>query len=143
MRKEFPLFILFGLCALLCKSQGAPQWIQSPPRKTDTYYYRVAHATAITEEAAYKRAFAAVLMESAFAIGVSVDMGRLESLDEDSLLLAASKHVKIPVNIVCKYVESLVTRRGYKVYVLCQVANDVHVKPDFKSFNCISNKEEE
>ena len=67
---------------------------------------------------------------------------KLEKLQGDSLLMETSRYVKIPINKVCQCTESLVTRRGYRVYVLCQVANDVHTLPAFKSFNCITNKEE-
>lgn len=96
----------------------------------------------MTEEAAERQAFAMAIMESAFAKGVPVDMKRLEQMENDSLLIEASRYVRIPVNKVCVHIESLVTRRGYRAYVLCQVANDARTAPEFKSFNCFTNKEE-
>lgn len=122
--------------------QRAPQWIQSPPRKTETYYYRVSQGIGLTEEVTLKKAFAMAIVESAFAVGVSVDISQLEKIDGDSLMVQASKFVKIPINKVCQYTESLVTRRGYRVYVLCQVANNAHIIPKFRTFNCTLNKEE-
>lgn len=124
-------------------AQQLPDWVQSPPSRTHTYYYRVSQGTGLTEEEAGRKAFAMAIMESAFAIGIPIDMKKLEEAQGDSLLTEASRYVKIPINKVCQYTESLVTRRGYRVYVLCQVANDVHTPPVFKSFNCITKKEEE
>lgn len=139
------LISLFGaLCALSTYGQGTmPTWIQSPPAKTADYYYRVSQGTGLTEEAATKKAFAMAILESAFAIGIPVDIQKMEQLEGDSLLVEASRYVKIPINKVCQHTRELTTRRGYRVYILCQVANNVHAKTQFKSFNCITNKEEE
>lgn len=138
------LFLLWLLGSSLSgKAQQLPCWVQSPPSRTETYYYRVSQGTGLTEEEAERKAFVMAIMESAFAIGVPVDMKKLEKVQGDSLLMEASRYVKIPINKVCKHTEPLVTRRGYRVYVLCQVANDAHIPPAFKSFNCITCKEEE
>jgi len=118
-------------------------WVQSPPSRTSTYYYRVTKGTGLTQEFAERQAFAMAIMESAFAIGIPVDMKRLEQMESDSLLIEISQYVRIPINKVCVYVEPLITRRGYRAYVLCQVAKDARITPDFKTFNCITNKEEE
>jgi hypothetical protein len=63
-------------------------------------------------------------------------------MPDDSVNIALSKAVNIPVNVVCKYVEPLTAKTGYRAYVLCQVANDVRIKPKYNTFNCILNKEE-
>lgn len=142
MKRYLCIIYLLGNLILSCMGQRAPQWIQSPPRKTETYYYRVSQGIGLTEEVALKKAFAMAIVESAFAVGVSVDISQLEKIDGDSLMVQASKFVKIPINKVCQYTESLVTRRGYRVYVLCQVANNAHIIPKFRTFNCTLNKEE-
>lgn len=142
MKRYLCLFLLQGSILFHCMGQNMPQWIQSPPCKTETYYYRVSQGVGLTEEAALKKAFALAIVESAFAIGVFVDISQLEKMDGDSLMIEASKFVRIPINKVCQYTEELITRRGYRVYVLCQVANDVHILPDFKTFNCNLNREE-
>lgn len=140
----FSLAILWIICTLFSFGQGAmPLWVQSPPAKTANYYYRVSQGIGLTEEAATKKAFAMAILESAFAIGIPVDIKKMEQMEGDSLLIEASRYVKIPINKVCQYTKELTTRRGYKVYILCQVTNDVHQIPEFKSFNCITNKEEE
>jgi hypothetical protein len=127
-----------------CEAQTgrSPQWLLFLPPKTETYYYRVSQASAKTEEAALKKAFAMAIYESAFAVGIAVDLGKLVSLSDDSTNIVLSKAVNIPVNVVCKYVEALTTKRGYKAYVLCQVANDVRIKPKYNTFNCLLNREE-
>jgi hypothetical protein len=123
-------------------AQSNPQWLKSLPPKTETYYYRVAQATAKTEEAALKKAFALAIYESAFALGMSVDISKLEKMSEDSTSVALSMFVNIPVNVVCRHVELLSTSVGYKAYILCQVATDVKVQPKYKTFNCFFNREE-
>lgn len=141
--KHIVCVLVFGVGALCSvMAQSVPAWVQSPPPRTSTYYYRVAHGTGLTGEAAERQAFAMAIMESAFAIGVPVDVKRLEQMESDSLLVEVSRYVRIPINKVCVHVESLVTRRGYRAYVLCQVANDPRIAPNFKSFNCLKNKEE-
>lgn len=134
--------LLLVLMSIVAEAQTVPAWVYSPPSRSETYYYRVSQGIGQTEEEAETRAFATAIMESAFAIGVPVDIRQLERLDRDSMLVAASRYVKIPINKVCTYTETLITRRGYRAYVLCQVANDARVIPQFKSYNCILNKEE-
>lgn len=141
--KTILISLFWGLCVLSVYGQGTmPAWIQSPPAKTASYYYRVSQGTGLTEEAATKKAFAMAILESAFAIGIPVDIQKMEQLESDSLLIEASRYVKIPINKVCQHTRELTTQRGYRVYILCQVANNVHESPQFKSFNCITNKEE-
>ena len=134
--------MIFCIVGMVAQAQTLPAWVNMPPGRSETYYYRVSQGIGLTEEEAESRAFATAIMESAFAIGVPVDLKKLEQIDKDSLLVTASRYVKIPINKVCTHVESLITRRGFRAYVLCQVANDARVMPQFKSFNCILNKEE-
>lgn len=141
MKSYLLLFILVGISLPVC-GQGFPQWVQQLPTGTSTYYYRVSTGIGLTEEIASKQAWAVAIMESAFAMGIPIDIHKLESMRGDSLLVEASHFVRIPINKVCSYVEPLVTRRGVKVYILCQVARDATTKPQFKSFNCITNREE-
>ena len=134
--------MIFCIVGMVAQAQTLPAWVNMPPARSNTYYYRVAQGVGVTEEEAESRAFATAIMESAFAMGVPVDLKKLQHINGDSLLVTASRYVKIPVNKVCSHVEPLITRRGFRVYVLCQVANDARVMPQFKSFNCILNKEE-
>ncbi len=135
--------LLLMPCFVVPVRGGEPAWLQCPPARTATYYYRVSQGTGITEEEAAKKAFGMALLESAFAVGVPVDLQKMEQLEGDKLLIEASRYVRIPINKVCQYTTELSTRRGYRVYILCQVANDVRTQPEFKSFNCETNQEEE
>lgn len=140
---RFVCIILF-VCTLVGNAQNRPPvWIKVHPPRTETYHYRVSQGVGNTKEESQQRALAMAIMESALAIGIPIDVSRLEKLESDSLMITASTYVKIPINKVCEYTETLVTRHGYRTYVLCQVANDARVIPQFKSFNCILNKEEE
>lgn len=134
------LFVAGSFCGM---AQKRPRWIRQSPPRSSAYYYRVSTATGLTEEEAERQAFARAILESAFAMGIPVDVRRLEQMESDSLLVEVSRYVRIPINKACVYVEALITRRGYRAYVLCQVANDARIMPDFKSFNCDTNKEEE
>lgn len=135
---------IFFLClvGIIAEAQTVPAWVYSPLPRSETYYYRVSQGIGLTEEEAEAKAFSSAIMESAFALGIPIDIKQLEQTKGDSLLVMASRYVKIPINKVCVYSESLITRRGYRAYVLCQVANDARIIPQFKSYNCILNKEE-
>jgi hypothetical protein len=142
--KRFTLMLVFmgaaGWFSTAARALMAPEWVHAAPRKADTYYYRVAQGAAGTPEEALKKAFAMAIYESAFAVGVAVDMQKLESMPADSALVSLSKFVSIPINLVCRFVEELAPK-GYRAYVLCQVAIDPRVKPAYKTFNCLFNRE--
>lgn len=54
--KSIVLFLLWTACTLSTYGQGAmPSWVQNPPAKTASYYYRVSQGTGLTEEAATKK----------------------------------------------------------------------------------------
>jgi hypothetical protein len=131
------------LCFFRCACAQRPTWVTQLPPRTETYYYRVAYATAVREEAAKSKAFATAIYESAFALGIAVDVKNLMNIAEDSALTALSSYVVIPVNMACSYAEELVTQRGYRVYVLCQVAHNANVTPRYKTFNCRLSREEQ
>lgn len=98
--KCYLLFLLLLGEALSGYAQHLPDWVESPPSRTPTYYYRVSQATGLTEEEAGRKAFVIAIMESAFAIGIPVDMKKLEKVQSDSLLMEASRYVKIPIKKV-------------------------------------------
>lgn len=119
-----------------------PDWIKQRPPKSETYYYRVGQATADTEDKAYIKALAKVVCESAIAADFPVDMQKLLGAEDESALIEMSSEVNIPVNVACQYTEKLVTKVGYRVYLLCQVSNSAGKTPKYNIFNCYTNKEE-
>ena len=78
--KRYPLFILLLGIVGNGFAQHLPDWVLSPPSRTQTYYYRVPQGTGLTEEEAGRKAFVMAIMESAFAIGIPVDMRKPEKI---------------------------------------------------------------
>lgn len=101
MKRILFLAILTAWALSSLGQQVLPQWVQSPPASSGTYYYRVSQGTGLTEEAASKKAFAMAVLESALAIGVPLNLQQLEQLEGDSLLVEANRYVKIPINKEC------------------------------------------
>lgn len=77
--KRYLLFLLLLSKTLFGYAQQLPDWVLSPPARTHTYYYRVSQGTGLTEEEAGRKAFVMAIMESAFAIGIPVDVKKLEN----------------------------------------------------------------
>jgi hypothetical protein len=119
-----------------------PAWVDETPLKTATYYYRVAQATAATEDKAYTKALINAVCASAFAADFPVDMMKVLKTQDDSTLVALSQYVNIPMNVVCQYAEKQISSMSYKVYILCQVASNANVTPKYNTFNCKLNREE-
>jgi hypothetical protein len=146
MKRTIRRLMLIVICycfVVLCYAQSNPEWLRVLPPRTETYYYRVSQAIAKTEEAALKKAFAMAIYESAFALGISVDLQKLEQMSDDSSSLSLSRYVNIPINVVCRYVEETFSPKAYRAYLLCQVANKAGTIPKYKTFNCFFNREED
>jgi hypothetical protein len=120
-----------------------PLWLLHKPPKAATYYYRIAHAKASTEEEAHTLALTKIIVGSAMAVDNPQDMLKLLRLRADSALVMEAPASNIPFNEVCSHAEKLVSEHGYRVYVLCQVANDARIAPQYRDFNCYTNKEEQ
>jgi len=136
--------ILLGLllCSVVSAGGQKPAWVNHVPPRSATYYYRASQGAGDTPEKAITHAFIMAICESAFAVDLPVDMEKLLKLPEDSVLVSFARFSRIPINKVCWYTEPLVTTMGYRAYVLCQVARDANVKPQYKTFNCLRSKEE-
>jgi len=130
---------------LLCAEVYAlpPLWLKTLPGRSETYYYRRNFAEADTEEKAYTKALIKVACESAIAADFPVDLQQLLQMPEDSILVSLSRYSNIPVNVVCQYTEKLVSKNGYRVYLLCQVASKAGTKPKYRDFDCDKSKEQD
>ncbi|MCX6169995.1 MAG: DUF5683 domain-containing protein [Ignavibacteriales bacterium] len=118
--------------------QVRPNWIQNPPLQSSgygTFYYKVASAEDIDAASARISAIATALYEGALKIGLFVNLDEIKSAIKKKGIPGASVDIKLPINIVCDYTESLFTKRGYKVWVLCQVAERGNIDPNFENFN--------
>lgn len=106
----------------------SPSWIKHIPQpKKSNFYYRVTVAEGSDYTKAYARAFAMALLESSWKHGVSVGKKNdLEALESDiyANINVMPKDVKIPLNKVCEYTESISgTMTGIRIYILWQVGN--------------------
>ena len=134
--------VIFLLFLLGCGVFGrTPAWINSVPQRTDTYYYRIGQATGKTENEAIRNAYKTVLRESADAIEVNFDSKANAVGSDSSFRTAGAIGYKLSVNKVCQYVEDLISRNGYRAFVLCQVGIDPRIRPEFRTFNCRTGKE--
>lgn len=119
-----------------------PHWITNPPvaKKKAAYYYRVTYAEARTYQEAYSKAFATAILESAWKLGVAVDVNsNAESLQRDIVqsINVDNRQMKIPVNKVCEYHEERASSMNICLYVLWQVAKYGNVDPEFDDYcNC-------
>lgn len=127
-----PVCIVFG---------RIPDWVNSVPPMSETYYYRVGQATGKTEDEAVRNAYKAVLRESADAIGVSFDSKANAVGSDSSFRAAGARGYNLSVNKVCQYTEDLISRNGYRAFVLCQVGIDPRTRPQFRTFDCRNNRE--
>jgi hypothetical protein len=119
-----------------------PAWVDETPPQAATYYYRVAQATAATEDKAYTKALINAICASAFAVDFPVDMSKILRMQEDSALVALSRGVNIPISVVCQHTEKQLSSMSYRVYILCQVAQKAAVTPKYGTFNCKLSREE-
>ncbi len=138
MNKVFFLFCLSLFINLKIFPQGRPTWILNPPFPSsgdNTFYYKVATGEDIDINRARISAIATALYEGALKIGLFVSMDQIKDVIQKKGIPGASVDIKLPINIICDYSESLITKRGYKVWVLCQVAERGNITPKFENFD--------
>lgn len=132
------LFVTFPLFA----QNSRPDWIKRTPVQSDDYYYRVGVGKGRNEEIAEKKAIANLVYESILAKGIPIDISKLDSLANCSNIATISHYYKIPINIVCKYIDRYVRSDNMiTVYVLAQVAKKAKPEPVFKTFDCDTQQE--
>ena len=131
------------VCAAALAFCWKPDWVRKLPqaRAGAAYYYRTANATGLNVETARTKALNEIMEKSAYAMGTPQRIQRDSVTGE--LVVSHRKIVShIPVNVVCEYVEPLIERNGVRVYLLCQVSNDVSI-PKYNVFDCGNSRETE
>ena len=132
------LFLLFTFLS----TKGQPYWINEPPvAENSTFCYRIAWGEGETKEEAWMAAISHVLYETALSLGLAVSIDEINRTIREKDLLEIEEQMNIPINKVCEYNEPLITKTGYRVYVLCQVAKQGNIKPEFVSFKYCRKKE--
>ncbi len=136
---KFLLFIcLFLFINIIILPQGRPTWILNPPLPStgeSKFYYKVTYGEDIDINNARISAIATALYEGALKIGLYVSMDQIKDAIKKRGIPGVSVDIKLPINIICDYSERLITKRGYKVWVLCQVAESGNIYPNFENFN--------
>lgn len=118
-----------------------PSWITHLPvaKKKAGYYYRVTTAEARTYQQAYSKAFATAILESAWKMGVAVDVNsNAEAIQQNisESINVDNRQMRIPLNKVCEFVEETASM-DIRIFVLWQVAKSGNVDPQFDDFcNC-------
>lgn len=140
--RYYVLVVLMLVAIPITAQSNRPEWINHTPAQADDYYYRVGVGRGRTEDLAESKAIANLVYESVLAKGIPVDVSKLDSLSKNSNIATISHYYKIPINIVCKYVDRYVRSDNMiTVYILGQVAKRASPIPDFKTFDCETQQE--
>lgn len=112
-------------------SQSRPAWtVKLPKSQNSTYIYVCENAIAGLEKDARNQAIARVFQSTAMRIGVPFDSQKVfEAVQQGTDIAIISRKYNIPIYKVCEYTERV--GHNYKVYVLCQVAAQGNVPPQF------------
>lgn len=115
-----------------------PYWIDElPSSQGENYYYRVTQADGRTPKDAYAEAFAIAVLESSWRLGVAVDTHETAASMKGKIansITVQNSQIKLSINKVCEYRESVMSNRGTTVYILWQVAKYGNVDPQFDEF---------
>lgn len=117
-----------------------PGWTRNTPKAgNNTYVYVVERGGGTTVNEAINNAILKVLRTTMMRIGAVVSWDEVSnSLQNGGDWGTVAMKYNIPVNKVCECVEQK-TENGYRVAVLCQVAKNGNVYPDFDEFTGCSD----
>ena len=137
MKKIFTLTLLLAsvCCAMAQQNTNRPGWTYNTPKAgNNTYVYVVERGGGTTVNEAINNALLKVLRTTMMRIGAVVSWDEVNSsLQQGTDWGTVAMKYNIPVNKVCECVEQK-TEKGYRVAVLCQVAKNGAVYPDFDEF---------
>ena len=127
------LFLLFTVIIWSGHSfaQSRPGWtVKLPKTENSTYIYVCENAIAGLEKDARNQAMARVFQSTALRLGVPFDAQQVfDAVQKGTDLNVISRQFNIPIYKVCEYTERI--GMNYKVYVLCQVAAQGNIAPQF------------
>ena len=137
MNKRFFLFFLvsfFSLCAFsMRKPEFYPDWVFSTPKPENaTYIYVVDHGEGATKREAINQALARIFQSTANRIGSTVSTADIaKAINEGISYEVLAQSMRIPINKVCEFPKQN-KDDSWTVYILCQVAKNAYVTPDFE-----------
>ncbi|MBO7143772.1 MAG: hypothetical protein J6W13_02990 [Salinivirgaceae bacterium] len=142
MRKIL-LSALLIVVAVAASAQNKPQWIYKLPKaKNNTYRFVMEAAVANSENEARTQSIARVFQQTGNRLGQPVNTADINNaVQRGDNFAVLSSTFNIPTNKVCEWTERL-PNGTYRVYVLCQVAENANIKMDAPAYNeCNVNQE--
>ena len=129
------IFLLAAVSCAMAQNTDRPGWTYNTPKAgNNTYVYVVERGGGTTVNEAINNALLKVLRTTMMRIGAVVSWDEVSnSLQNGGDWGTVAMKYNIPVNKVCECVEQK-TDKGYRVAVLCQVAKNGNVYPDFDEF---------
>lgn len=129
------ILILLSVQCTTAQNTDRPGWTYNTPKAgNNTYVYVVERGGGTTVNEAINNALLKVLRTTMMRIGAVVSWEEVNnSLQQGSDWGTVAMKYNIPVNKVCECVEQK-TEKGYRVAVLCQVAKNGAVYPEFDEF---------
>ncbi len=128
------LVSFFSLCAFsMRKPEFRPDWVFSAPKPENaTYLYTVDHGEGATKREAINQALARVFQSTANRIGSVISTADIaKAINEGTSYEVLAQSMRIPVNKVCEFPKQN-KDDSWTVYILCQVAKNAYVTPDFE-----------
>lgn len=128
------LVSFFSLCAFsMRKPEFYPDWFFSAPKPENaTYMYVVEHGEGATKREAINLALARVFQSTANHIGSIVSTADItKAINEGTSYEVLAQSMRIPINKVCEFPKQN-KDDSWTVYILCQVAKNAYVSPDFE-----------
>lgn len=142
MKRKITFIIMFALMAVSGVAQNKPGWIfNKPTPENSSYLYVVESAMGTTDLDARNAAFARVFQTTAMRLGMPVNSEDIQNAVQSGKdFNVISAQYNIPINKVCEFTEK--TDKGYRVYILCQVAKSGNVYAEFTDFSgCMEEKQ--
>lgn len=138
--KQIIFTFIFVLLTITTIAQEKPGWIYNKPKPANnTYLYDTEWGVASSAKEAENEAFSKVFRFAAMQVGQPFESIEINSIEINKALQngldysVIARQYNIPINKVCEYSER--EGYGYKVYILCQVAKDARVSPQWSNFS--------
>lgn len=135
MKKQIVLTFALTIIGVISFAQEKPGWIYNKPTPANnTYLYDTEWGMASTAKEAENEAFSKVFRFAAMQVGQPFESVEINKALQNGLDYSViARQYNIPINKVCEYNER--DGVGYKVYILCQVAKDARVSPQWSNFS--------
>ena len=135
MTKKIVFFLLLATAMnAAAQGDGRPGWLKNKPKASNsTYTYVIEQGSGSTVNEAVNNALLKVIRTTMMRIGATVTWSEVNTAlqngeDWGNVVI----EYNIPVNKVCEYAEE--KGNGYVVAILCQVATNGNVYPEFDDF---------